>query len=71
MSVKKEMLDSIATKDKRKAAITAIQYFAPDRTMLSTVTTTSNHFGYGLMGQISVLESRTYTWTLDEGYRLV
>ena len=71
MSIKKETLDSITTTDKGKAAITAIPYFAPDRTMLSTFTTTPNHFGYGLMGQILVLESRTYTWMLDEGYRLV
>ena len=28
------MLDSITTKDKGKAAITAIQYSAPDRAML-------------------------------------
>ena len=34
MSIKKETLDSITTKDKGKAAITAIQHFASDRTML-------------------------------------
>ena len=34
MSIEEETLDSIATKDKRKAAITAIQYSAPDRAML-------------------------------------
>ena len=34
MSIEKETLDSIATKDKGKAAITAIQYSAPDRAML-------------------------------------
>ena len=33
MSIKKETLDSITTKDKGKAAITAIQHSAPDRTM--------------------------------------
>ena len=71
MSIKKETLNSITIKDKEKAAITAISYSTPDRTMLSTFTTTPNHFGYGLIGQISILESRTYTWTLDEGYRLV
>ena len=71
MSIKKKTLGSITTKDKGKAAITVIQYSTPDRTMLLTFTTTPNHFGYGLMGQISVLESRTYKWTLDEGYRLV
>ena len=31
MSIEKETLDSITTKDKGKAAITAIQYSAPDR----------------------------------------
>ena len=34
MSIEKETLDSITTKDKGKAAITAIQYSAPDRAML-------------------------------------
>ena len=34
MSIEEETLDSIATKDKGKAAITAIQYSAPDRAML-------------------------------------
>ena len=34
MSIKKETLDSITTKDKGKAVITAIQYFALDRAML-------------------------------------
>ena len=71
MLITKETLDSITIKDKGKAAITAIPYSAPDRTMLSTFTTTPNHYRYGQMGQISVLESRTYTWTLDEGYTLV
>ena len=33
MSIKKETLDSIMTKDKGKVAITAIQHSAPDRTM--------------------------------------
>ena len=33
----------------------------------STVTTTPNHFTYGLMGQISALESQTYTWVLENG----
>ena len=34
MSIEEETLDSIATKDKRKAAITTIQYSTPDRAML-------------------------------------
>ena len=34
MSIEKETLDGIMTKDKGKAAITAIQYSAPDRAML-------------------------------------
>ena len=34
MSIEKETLYSIMTKDKRKAAITAIQYSAPDRAIL-------------------------------------
>ena len=50
----------MAIKDKGKAAITAIEYSAPDRTMPFNF---YNHFGYGLMGQVSVLKSQTYTWT--------
>ena len=34
MSIKKETLDSITTTDKGKAAITAIEYSAPGRTIL-------------------------------------
>ena len=34
MLVEKGTLDSIMTKDKEKAAITAIEYSAPDRAML-------------------------------------
>ena len=34
-------------------------------------TTTPNHSEYGLMGQVSVLECRSYTWTKDKKYRLV
>ena len=34
MSIEKETLDSITTKDKGKAALTAIQYSAPDRAIL-------------------------------------
>ena len=34
MLVEKGTLDSITTKDKGKAAITAIEYSAPDRAML-------------------------------------
>ena len=28
--------------------------------------TTPNHSGYGLMGQVSVLECQSYTWTKDK-----
>ena len=34
MLIEKGPLDSMATKDKGKVAITAIEYSAPDRTML-------------------------------------
>ena len=37
----------------------------------STVTTTPNHFTYGLMGQISAPESQTYTWAPENGCMLV
>ena len=34
MLIKKDTLDSITTKDKGKAALTAIQYSAPDKVIL-------------------------------------
>ena len=34
MSIGKDTLDSLTTKDKGKAALTAIQYSAPDRAIL-------------------------------------
>ena len=34
MSIEKETMDSITTKDKGKATITAIEYSAPDRAIL-------------------------------------
>ena len=68
MLIEKGTLDSIMTKDKGKAAI---EYSAPDRAMLFSFYNHPNHFGYGLMGQVSILESRTYTWTLDMRYKLV
>ena len=71
MLIEKGPLDSMATKDKGKAAITAIEYSAPDKPCFSAFTTTPIHFGYGLMEQVSVLESRTYTWTLNKGYKLI
>ena len=43
--------------DKGKAAITAIKYSALDRVMFFSFKTTPNHFGYGLIGQVSALES--------------
>ena len=70
MSIGKDTLDSLTTKDKGKTALTAIQYSAPGRAIPFSFYNHPNHFGYGLMRQVSVLESRTHTWTLDEGYRL-
>ena len=60
-------LSSVAIRDKEKAAITAIKYSAHDRAILFSFTTTPNHFGYGLIGQVSALENWTYTWTLGGG----
>ena len=37
----------------------------------SGFTTTPSHSGYGLMGQVLVLECRSYTWTKDKEHRLV
>ena len=36
MSIGKDTLDSLTTKDKGKAALTAIQYSAPDKAILSS-----------------------------------
>ena len=60
-------LNSMATKDKGRATIIVIKYSALDRAMLFSFTTTPNHFGYGLIRQVSTLESWTYMWTLGEG----
>ena len=60
-------LSSVAIRNKGKVAIIAIQYSALDRAILFRFTTTPNHFGYGLIGQVSALESWTYTWTLEGG----
>ena len=49
-------LNSVATKDKGKATITAIKYSAPNRAILFSFYNHSNHFGYGLIGQVSTLE---------------
>ena len=66
MLIEKETLDSIMTKDKGKLPLLPFNTLHLTEPCSSTFTTTPNHFGYGPMGQISVLESRTYTWTLDE-----
>ena len=55
--MEKGPLDNMATKDKGKAAITVIKYSAPVRAMLFSFYNHPNHFGYGLMGQVSALES--------------
>ena len=63
--IDKGPLDSMVTKDKGKATITAIEYSAPDRTMLFNFYNHPNYFGYGLMGQVSVLENSILH--VDEG----
>ena len=47
----------MATKDKGKTVITAIKYFALDRAMFFSFYNHPNHFGYGLIEQVSALES--------------
>ena len=59
MSIRKDTLDSLTTKDKGKAVLTAIQYSAPDSAIPFSFYNHPNHSGYGLMGQVSVLENRT------------
>ena len=72
MLIEKGPLDSMATKDKGKVAITAIEYFAPDRTMLFSFYNHLQPFWvWADTGPFLILESRTYTWTLDKGYKLI
>ena len=55
-----------------KAALTAIQRSASDKAVFfKLLQPPPNHFKYGLMGQISALESQTYTWALKNGCMLV
>ena len=68
MTIEKKTLDSITTKDKGKAAITAIQYSAPDRTMLFSFYNHPNHSRYGLTGQ--VLSPRKVSLYVDAGERI-
>ena len=55
--IEKGPLDNMATKDKGKTTIAAVKYSASDRAMFFSFYNHPNYFGYGLMGQISVLES--------------
>ena len=48
-------LDSVTIKNKVKAAITTIKYFAPGRAMLFNFYNHPNHFGYGLIRLVSAL----------------
>ena len=68
MSIKKETLDSITTKDKGKAAITAIQYSDLTEPYSSAFTTTLNHSRYGLTGQ--VLNPKKVSLYVDAGERI-
>ena len=55
--MEKRPLDNMATNDKGKAVITAIKYSALDRAILFIFYDHSDHFGYGLMRQVSALEN--------------
>ena len=55
--MRKGPLNCVATKDKGKATITAIKYSAPEEQCFLAFTTTPNHFGDGLIRQVSTLES--------------
>ena len=65
MLIEKGPLDSMATKDKGKAAITAIDTLHLTEPCSSAFTTTPNHSRYGLMEQVSVLEKSILH--VDEG----
>ena len=72
MLTEKGLLDIMVIKDKEKVAITAIEDFAPDRTMLFNFYNHLQPFWvWADTGPFLILESRTYTWTLDKGYKLI
>ena len=51
----KGLLNSMTTKNKGKTAIITIKYSVPDRAMLFSFYNYPNHFGYGLIRQVSTL----------------
>ena len=53
--MRKGPLNSVATKNKVKAAITTIKYSAPDRVTLFSFYNPPNHLGYGRIRQVSAL----------------
>ena len=72
MSIGKDTLDSLTTKDKGKAVLIAIQYSAPDRAIPFSFYNNSQPLWVWADGtSISLGKSDPHTWTLDKEDRLV
>ena len=69
VSVEKGTLESI--NDQGKLPLLPFNTLYLTKPYSPAFTTTPNHSEYGLMGQVSVLECRSYTWTKDKEHRLV
>ena len=64
MPVENGMLESV--NDRRKLPLLPFNALHMTEPYSLAFSTTPNHSGYGLMGQVSVLECWSYTWTKDK-----
>ena len=72
MSIEKDTLDSLTTKDQGKAALTVIQYSAPDRAIpFSFYNHLPTTLGMGWWDKYQSWKIEPHTWTLDKEDRLV
>ena len=67
--IEKEMLENV--NDQRKLPLLPFNTLYLTEPYSPAFSTTPNHSGYELMGQVSVLECRSYTWTKDKKHQLV
>ena len=64
MPIEKGMLESV--NDQGKLPLLPFNTLHLTEPYSPAFSTTPNHSKYGLMGQVSVLECRSYTWTKDK-----
>ena len=64
MPIEKGMLESV--NDRGKLPLLPFNTLHMIESYSPAFSTTPNHSGYGLMGQVSVLECQSYTWTKDK-----